>query len=106
MKDKRTKMVEAFHKTTTPMHKTSVSAVASNDGLDPLFPTREEIEKLAYNNLILYAAIKAKEAEGLSWTETLQFAVKYLIEKNNELQDGMIKMAELSTRPLVIEKRD
>lgn len=77
-----------------------------NDGLDPLFPTREEIEKLAHNNPILYAAMKAKEAEGLSWTETLQFAVKYLIEKNNELQDRMIKMAELSTRPLVIEKRD
>ena len=74
-----------------------------NDGLDPLFPTREEIERLAYNNIILYAAMQAKESEGLSWTETLQFAVKYLIEKNNELQDSMIKMAELSTRPPIIK---
>lgn len=83
-----------------------VSKSALAPGLDPLFPTREEIEKLAYNNLILYAAMRAKEAAGLSWTETLQFAVKYLIEKNNELQDNMIKRAELSTRPLVIKGRD
>ena len=61
-----------------------------NDGLDPLFPTKEEIEKLAYNNLILYAAMTAKETKGLSWTETLQFAVKHLIEKNNELQEQAV----------------
>lgn len=81
------------------------SAVRLSDGLDPLFPTREEIEKLAYNNLILYAAMTAKETHGLTWTETLQFAVKHIIEKNNELQEQMIKMAKLSTKPLIIEKR-
>lgn len=90
----------------TAYDKTSVSAVASNDGLDPLFPTKEEIEKLAYGNIILYTALQAKELKGLSWTETLQFAVKHLIEKNNGLQDQIIKTVELSGRPLVIEVRD
>jgi hypothetical protein len=73
---------------------TSVSAVASNDGLDPLCPTREEIEKLAYNNLILYSAMRAKEMSKLSWTETLQLAVKFLIEQNNDLQNKLIRAAE------------
>jgi len=81
-----------------------VSESPSLTGYDPLFPTRAEIERLAYNNIILYAAMRTKEAEGLDWTETLQFAVKFLIEENDGLKDTMIKMQELSTRPLIIKE--
>lgn len=93
-------------KTPQNKNKPSISESELKDGLDPLFPTREDIEQMAKSNLVLCRAINMGAMQKLSWTETLHLAVKCLVEYSDDQTENMIKMAELSTRPLTIKVRD
>ena len=87
-------------------YKMSGSESELKDGLDPLFPTREEIEQMARSNPILYRAIKMGAMRELNWVETMHLAVKCLVEYSDDQKKTMIKMTELSTRPLIFKERD
>jgi hypothetical protein len=81
-----------------------VAKLHCSDGLGAL-PTREDIENLALDNPILMAAIKTGAAQQLSWEATMMFAVKFLVEKNNEAQKLLIDKAMNFTAPMfAVEK--
>ena len=78
--------------------------VPCSDGLDPSFPTRQDIEAMAKNNPVLYRAIKTAEMLKVqTWAEVLQLAVKCLVEYSDAQNERMIKIVELSGKPFVIE---
>jgi hypothetical protein len=75
------------------------------DGLDPLFPTRKEIEQMARSNPVLCRAINMGAMQKLNWVETMHLAVKCLVEYSDDQKKTMIKMAEISTVSLLIKDR-
>lgn len=79
-----------------------MSKSLSNDRLDPLFPTKKEIEQMARSNPVLYRAIRIGEMQKLNWVETLHLAVKCLVEYSDDQNKIMIKIVELSGKPLII----
>ena len=80
------------------------SKVPCSAGLDPSFPTRQDIEAMAKNNPVLYRAIKTAEMLKVqTWAEVLQLAVKCLVEYSDAQNERMIKIVELSGKPFVIE---
>ena len=61
-------------------------------------PTEKDILELAQHNVLLSRVLKATTeqaggARGLSWEETMMWAVKLLVEKNDELTQQLIRQA-------------
>lgn len=71
--------------------------------LDPLFPTREDIEQMARSNPVLRQSIIMGAMQKLNWVETMHLAVKCLIEYSDAQNKKMIKIVELSGKPLIIK---
>ena len=89
---------------TETVRRDACSPSALNDGLDPLFPTRQDIEQMAESNPVLYRAIKMAEMQKVqTWAEVLQIAVKCLVEYSDAQNERMVKIVELSGKPFVIE---
>lgn len=73
-------------------------------GAKSLYPTREEVEQMARNNIVLYQALRVAESRKLNWVETLHLAVKCLVEQNDCQHKNMVRMAELSTATFIVAK--
>lgn len=62
-------------------------------------PTVEDIVELALHNPLLFRVIKAGKDRKLSWEETMMWAVKVLVEKNEELTQQRVYEATRVGRP-------
>lgn len=82
------------------------SQSALNELLDPLFPTREDIEQMARSNPVLCRVINIGAMQRLNWVETMHLAVKCLVEYSDDREKTLLKIVELSGQPLVIKERD
>lgn len=73
--------------------------------LNPGLPTREDIERLAKNDKILYTALRVGENQKLKWEDTIMLAVKCLVKRNHETQKTFIEYVEKLGTPSFFVKK-
>ena len=62
--------------------------------------TRKYIELMALSKPVLYKAIRVGQSKGLSWIETMYFAVECLIKYSDDQLENAIRAEELSVKPI------